>query len=242
MSEGKISIAFFDAHAGDMINTSAGTIAKYAQAGHRVTLIALNPGEKGANHLSAEEYRKLKIEGWEKSAQLLGVTDVRTLKWKDAETPYNEEVTNTCCDIMREVKADIVVTHWKGSFHKDHVNTYKNVMDAAFLAGLPAFEREYPAYEAKKIYFTDNWEDWEDYEPDTYIDITDTFELKLEAIDQFWKTLRKRTPIHEGAFNYKEFYEALARVRGCLSRKYEYAECYSTAGYMPAVSVDFLPL
>jgi LmbE family N-acetylglucosaminyl deacetylase len=237
MSEGKISIAFFDAHAGDMINTSAGTIAKYAQAGHRVTLIALNPGEKGANHLSAEEYRKLKIEGWEKSAQLLGVTDVRTLKWKDAETPYNEEVTNTCCDIMREVEADIVVTHWKGSFHKDHVNTYKNVMDAVFLAGLPAFEQDYPAHRVRKVYYTDNWEDWEDYEPDTYVDITDTMDLKLQTFD-----LRTKIKGFESSFDYKGFYQALARMRGCLSNKFTYAEAYATAGYKPAVRAKFFPL
>jgi LmbE family N-acetylglucosaminyl deacetylase len=226
MSESKVSIVFFDAHAADMVNSSGGTIVNYTRAGHRVTLVGLTPGEKGNPSLSAEEYRRLKIEGWEKSADILGVTDVRTLEWKDAELPYDEEVTNACCDIIREVRADIVVTHWKGSFHKDHVATYNNVRDALSLAGLPAFERDYPAYSASQLYFTDNWEDWDDYTPDTYIDVTDTLELKLEAIEQF---VRPYMVGREAGFDYKEFYRALARMRGCLSRTFTYAEAYATA-------------
>ena len=238
MKDSEVSIVFFDAHAGDMINSSAGTIANYTRASHRVTLVALNPGEKGNPSLGADEYRRLKIEAWEKSAEILGVTDVRTLKWKDAETPYNEEVTNTCCDIMREVKADIVVTHWKGSFHKDHVATYKNVMDAVFLAGLPAFERDYPAYPVKQVYFTDNWEDWDDFEPDTYIDITDTIDLKLETREAREQVMKH---VIKGGFDYKEFYHALARMRGCLSRSFKYAEAYAS-GRKRIVRGELLPL
>jgi len=233
MSEDKVSLVFFDAHAIDMVNTCAGTIANYTQAGHRVTLVGLNPGEKGNASLTGEEYERRKLEVWHKTAEILGVTDVRTLKYKDMETPYNEEVTNTCCDIIREVKADIVVTHWKGTFHKDHLVTYQNTMDAVFLAGLPAFEREYPAYPVKQVYFSDNWEDWEDYEPDTYIDITDTLELKLEAVQQFMNI------VIEGSFDYKGFYRALARVRGCLSNKFKYAEAYATAERPPVLGKFF---
>jgi LmbE family N-acetylglucosaminyl deacetylase len=245
MSDDKVSIVFFDAHAGDMINTSAGTIANYAQAGHRVTLVALNPGEKGyafyeGLEITAEQYRQGKIDMWESAGEILGVSDVRTLKWKDAETPYNDEVTNTCCDIIREVQADIVVTHWKGSFHKDHVNTYKNVMDAVFLAGLPGYERGYPAYRVKHVYFTDNWEDWEDYEPDIYVDITDVIDLKLKALDELLRI--KRELGLEGGFDYKGFYRALAKMRGCLSREFEYAEGYATSAYKPTKQVKFLPV
>jgi len=245
MSESTISIVFFDAHAGDMINTSAGTIANYAQAGHRVTLVALNPGEKGGAFYggalrTVQEYRQAKIDAWEKAGKFLNVSDVRTLKWKDAETPYNEEVTDACIDIIREVKADVIVTHWKGTFHRDHLNTYKNVMDAVFLAGLPGYERPYPAYSVDKVYFSDNWEDWNDYDPDTYVDITDTMELKSRVLDL---TLEMKRELGlTGGFDYKGFYEALAKLRGCLSGDFEYAEGYSTAGYKPTQQVKLLPV
>jgi len=238
MSEGKVSVVFFDAHAADMVNSSGGTMANYTGAGHRVTLVGLTPGEKGNPSLSAAAYRRLKVEAWEKSAEILGVTDVRTLGWKDAELPYNEEVTNACCDIIREVKADVVVTHWKGSFHKDHVATCHNVMDAVSLAGLPAFEREHPAHSPKQIYFTDNWEDWDDFAPDTYIDITDTLDLKLEAIEQF---VRAYMTGRSTGFEYGAFYRALARMRGCLSQAFIYAEAYASAGRR-TVRTRLLPL
>ena len=237
MSE-EISIVFFDAHAADMINTSAGAIAKYTHSGHRVTLVALNAGEKGGvAQLTADEYFDLKVKAWEKAASILNVSDLRTLSWRDAETPYNEAATNDCVDIIREVRADIVVTHWKGSFHKDHVNTYLNVMDAVFLAGLPGLERPYPAYDVSNIYFTDNFEDWKDYDPDIYVDITDTIDLKIEAIEQFQNAyMTQRT----SGFDYKGFYKSLARVRGCLSREFQHAEGYMTAGYKTAKPVRFL--
>jgi LmbE family N-acetylglucosaminyl deacetylase len=227
MDESRVSVVFFDAHAADMVNSSGGTIANYTRAGHRVTLVGLTAGEKGNPTLDADAYRKLKIEAWERSAEILGVSDVRTLKWKDAELPYNEEVTNTCCDIIREVRADIVVTHWRGSFHKDHVATYHSVMDGVMLAGLPAFERDDPAHSVRRVYFTDNWEDWDDFTPDVYVDISDTLELKLEAIEQF---VRAYMTGRTGGFDYKGFYQALAKMRGCLSQAFTYAETYATAG------------
>jgi len=210
-----------------MINSSAGTIANYVRAGHRVTLVTLTAGEKGNPSLNAEAYRRLKVGSWEKGAALLGVTDVRTLGWKDAELPHNDEVVHTCCDITREVQADLVVTHWKGSFHKDHVATYHSVMDAVFLAVLPTFERRYPAYAVKRVYFSDNWEDWEGFTPDTYVDITDTLGVKLEAIAEFMKVTAR------GGFDYHGFYQALARVRGCLSGCFTYDEAYATASPRP---------
>jgi N-acetylglucosamine malate deacetylase 1 len=244
MADDKCSIVFFDAHAADMINTSAGTIANYTKAEHRVTLVALSPGEKGyafyeGLEITAEQYRQGKINMWESAGEILGVDDVRTLKWKDGEVPYNDEVINTCCDIMREVQADIVVTHWQGSFHKDHVNTYKNVMDAVFLAGLPGYERSHPAHRVKQVYYTDNWEDWENYTPDTYIDITGTMDLKLKALDKLLQITRDLGL--EGGFDYKGFYQALAKMRGCLSREFEYAEAYDTL-YKPTTRAKILPL
>ena len=238
MDESRVSAVLFDAHAADMVNSSAGTIANYIKAGHRVTLVALTAGEKGNPSLSAEGYRKLKIEAWERSAEILGVTDVRTLEWQDAELPYNVDVTNACCDIIREVKADIVITHWKGSFHKDHVATYHSVMDGVSLAGLPSYERDHAAYSVKQVYFTDNWEDWDDFIPDTYIDITDTIDLKLEAIEPFQ---RAYMTCRRAGFDYLEFYRSLARMRGCLSRDYTYAEAYATAGKR-TVRAGLLPL
>jgi N-acetylglucosamine malate deacetylase 1 len=245
MSNDKLSIVFFDAHAADMINSSAGTIANYAKAGHRVTLVALTPGEKGyafykGLNMTAEQYLRGKIRNWESAGEILGVSDVRTLQWKDAELPYNDEVTNACCDIMREVEADIVVTHWQGSFHKDHVNTHKNVMDAVLLAGLPGYERDRPAHGVKQVYYTDNWEDWENYQPDIYVDITDVIDLKLEALDKLWEITRALGP--QSGFDYKGFYQALAKMRGCLTGQFEYAEGYHTSPFKPTTRVKFLPI
>ncbi|MGC9523761.1 MAG: PIG-L deacetylase family protein [Anaerolineae bacterium] len=243
MRNDKLSLVFFDAHAADMINTSAGTIANHTKKGHRVTLVALTPGEKGyafyeGLEITAEQYLQGKIDMWESAGEILGVNDVRTLQWKDGELPYSDEVINTCCDIIREVQADIVVTHWKGSIHKDHINTYKNVMDAVFLAGLPGYERDYPAHRVEQVYFSDNWEDWEDYEPDTYVDVTDVMDLKLKALDKLLQITRELGL--EGGFDYKGFYQALAKMRGCLSREFKYAEGY-LALYKPNKRVKFLP-
>jgi LmbE family N-acetylglucosaminyl deacetylase len=197
-------------HAADMEFTAGATIAKYTAAGAEAVFLHLTAGEMGHPRLSGEEYRKQKIDEAHRAARILGAT-ARFLPYPDAGLPRNDEVAYAIADVIREVRPDVVITHWRGSFHSDHVNAHYNTMQALFYAGLPAIARAHPAHSPKKILFPENWEDMDDFVPDLYLDITDVYDRWIEAASQY--------ELFSGSvsgFRYREYYEALAVMRGCL--------------------------
>ena len=115
------------------------------------------------------------------------------------------------CDVIRQYKPSAVITHWKGSWHKDHRACYEIVQDAVFYAGLPAVARKEPAHTVKKLYFASNWEDTVSLVADTYLEITPVFDAWLDACSTFpmWRG--------ENGFRYADYYTSMAIAQGCLS-------------------------
>ncbi len=209
MSEQKQHILAIGGHAGDMDLTAGAVMAKYVMEGHKATFLHLTPGEKGHPRLSPDDYAKQKIEEAHQFASIIGA-DVRFLDYKDAELPLDEEVKYKVCDVIREVKPTILITHWKGSIHKDHTHSYYITKDARFYAGLKTIERELPPHYAPKLYFADNWEDPYDFVPEVFIDIPDdAYELWVRAMNVY-AYARGETY----GFPFIEYYKALTIVRG----------------------------
>ena len=134
------------------------------------------------------------------------------LTYPDAEILFNEESSLAVCDVIREHMPDIIVTHWNGSWHKDHQNCHLIVHDAIFYAALGTLERKLPPHSAGRTYYADNWEDASNFVPDTYIDIEAVYEKWIEACD-FYPMWRGQT----GFFRYNDYYSSLAVMRGCVS-------------------------
>lgn len=198
-------------HAADMEFSSGALLAKYAAAGARVVILHMTPGEAGHPRLSTEEYKQQKVDEAKRAAQILGA-EARFLPYPDAELPCNDEVAFAVVDVIREVRPDVLITHWKGSFHSDHNNTHYNTMRAVTLAGLNAFVRAQPAHSPSQILYPENWEDMDDFKPNLYVDIEDVYDRWVEAASQY--------ELFSGAvsgFRYRDYYEALAVMRGCLS-------------------------
>ena len=209
MPNEKMHILAISAHAGDQELAAGAVITKYTLAGHKATYLHLTPGEKGHPRLSPDEYRKQKIEEAHKYAEITKA-DVRFLDYKDAELPVNEEIKFQVADIIRELKPDIIITHWKHSMHKDHANTHLIVQDAHFYAALKTIERERPAHFVRKVYYSENWEDMHEFVPEVFVDIPEeAFETWVKGLSQY-AFARGET----SGFPYIEYYKALTIVRG----------------------------
>lgn len=205
-------LVLLGAHCGDM-ELQAGAIAhKYAKAGHQVTFVHLTAGEKGnPPHLSPEEYRKQKIQEAEEAAAVLGGTSI-TLDYKDAELFFHEEIITRVATLMRKLKPSVVITHWENSIHPDHALCPRIVAAAQLKAGLPGFDLEGLPAHYYGFYHSENWEDMEGYDPDIFVDVSDEFDVYLEAISKYWFVM------HSSSFRYYDYYQALGTVRGCVSR------------------------
>ncbi|MGN7387287.1 PIG-L deacetylase family protein [Sporosarcina sp. SAFN-015] len=201
------------AHCGDG-EIQAGAIAhKYAQAGYRVTFLHLTAGEKGAPpHMDVEEYRLQKIREAEAAAAILGGTSI-TLAHRDAELTFNEEIVKEVATIFRREKPEFVITHWENSMHPDHALCQKIVQDAWLKASLPGFDLDgLPPHGLRRVFHSENWEDMDGYEPDIYVDVTDSFDAYLEALSCYWFIMNSTS------FRYYDYYKALGTMRGCLAR------------------------
>lgn len=200
------------AHPGDGMFTMGATVAKQIEQGGRGVLLSLSLGERGApKSIPVQQYGAMQRTATENAARLIGAEAI-FLDYPDAEIPFNEESSLRVCDLIREQRPEVVVTHWSGSWHKDHQNCFLIVRDAIFYAGLETLTRERPAHTVSKIFYAENWEDAANFVPDTYIDIEPVYEKWLQACD-YYPMWRGRT----GFFRYNDYYSSLSIMRGCLS-------------------------
>lgn len=219
--DGKKVLMAIGGHVGDAELTSGGVLATASLRGDKIVTVALTGGERGAPpHISVADYRRQKEDEARAFAEMLGGEAV-VFPYVDGELPETDEVKLQLCDVIRQYRPDVLLTHWKNSMHKDHMATHRIVKDAQFFAGLPTMERALPAHYAAGPYYAENWEDAEDFVPYTYVEVTpEGFELWYKAISTHWFA------VNSPSFHYREYYATLMKLRGFLCRK-EYAEAFT---------------
>lgn len=212
------SMLVVGAHAFDA-EVIAGPLAATAAArGVDVTLLHLSLGEQGHPFLSAAEYGEQKRREAGLAASALGVR-METLDWPDAFVPSDDDAALIVCDVVRRTKPDLVITHWSGSWHKDHRAANVCTLNGVFFAALPTLARTHPAHSPRTLMFGENWEDAEGFVPDCLVDVSSGTEA--------WRAAIKEYELGRGltSFNYYDYYSALYRTRGCLACT-EYAQAF----------------
>lgn len=222
-------------HIGDAEIAGGLLATKYALAGHRVTMLHMTAGEKGNPAMDHLEYRKQRIREAEAAARKMGAAQCIVLDHPDGELQSDEKTHLEMCDLVRSLRPDIILTHWRGSFHRDHRATYEITMEGSFLAALAGIQRKDPAHLVRGLYYLENWEDLEEYHPDLWVDVSDAFEPWTEACKEH-QLLRG-----EVSFSYLHYYTGLAAKRGA-----EVGVRHAVTVSLPPISrkrkVDFLPV
>ena len=206
-------------HIGDAELTAGGVLASNAVDGGRSFTLALTAGERGnPPHITVEDYRRQKISEAEAFAEMMN-GKAYVLPYADGELPDNDGVRYDVANVIREVRPDVIITHWKSTMHKDHDRTHKTVRDAQFLASVVECDKIKGERHYAPVYFAENWEDDPDFTPYIYVDITRGYDLWCEGMKKHWFITNSRD------FAYFDYYTSLARVRGCLN-KTKYAEAF----------------
>jgi LmbE family N-acetylglucosaminyl deacetylase len=203
-------IMVIGAHAGDAENMAGATLIHHTRVGHAATIVHMTLGEAGHRSLAPEVYAGQRKREVLESARSMGAKAV-WLDYADGFLPVNQEIKLQVADLVRQECPSVLLTHWKGSFHKDHVATYEIVQDALFYAALPSLKRRDPPHSVRSIYFPENWEDMDGWRADIYLDVTEIWEQYLEML--------KTHELMRGGistFRYFDYYNALGTTRGCL--------------------------
>ncbi len=212
-------------HVGDMELTAGGVLASRSLAGDEIVTVGLTAGEKGnPPDMGVADYREQKVREAEEFAAMLGGIAV-VFPYADGELPVTDAVAYELCDVIREHRPDVLITHWRESIHKDHTAAHDIVERAQYFAGVAGFERTKPAHFAAGPYYAENWEDPTGFTPTVYVTVSEAgFALWREAIAKHWFTT------HSTSFEYREYYTHLMSVRGIEARA-TYAQAFDVAPF-----------
>jgi len=178
------------AHPDDIEFGAAGTMAKWAKRGARVVYVLVTSGNGGTHdpQYDRDSIAVLREEEQRAAAAICGVKEVEFLHYHDGEVMPTLELRKDLVRMIRKHKPQVLVsmdpTRWfSGSGyinHPDHRAVATATMDAVFpIAEMPLMYPELGT--AHKV--SEVWIQWVD-NPDTWVDISETLELKMEALRQ----------------------------------------------------------
>jgi LmbE family N-acetylglucosaminyl deacetylase len=206
------TILAIGAHAGDAEISAGAVLARQKRLGDRIVVLHLSLGEGGNRKMTPQAYGEQKKREALEAGKALGA-EVLFGPYKDGEVPASDEAARYVARVIREVQPTHVITHWKNSMHRDHAAAYHDVTEAVLLAALEGVVMDLPRWRGvRSVYYAENWEDAQDFQPYVFIDVSEDMET--------WKSAVTKYEFIRGgisSFRYLDYYTALATMRGALS-------------------------
>jgi 4-oxalomesaconate hydratase len=189
----QLRIMAVSAHPADFCSRSGGTLIKHVQAGARVKIVWLTCGETDESHflleqrpgISVDEVRAIREQEAFAAAKVVGAEGVM-LGYSDNPLRMTRKRINRLAREIDDFQPNILLTHWKDELtYPTHLLTTRAAVQAALMVkcvrDIRFFEPNIGT--AARVGFV----------PDHYVDISDVFERKLEAL----KTLKAQPRLVE---------------------------------------------
>ena len=174
-------------HPDDAESGAGGTIVKWSRQGAEISLVVCTNGDKGTSDrdILPHELAETRKEEQKKAAAILGISKVIFLEYPDQSLSDSNEFRKLLVREIRIHKPDVVMTidpERKWIRHKDHYYTGRVALDAVFpyardhLAYPDLLDEGLEPHKVLDVYL------WGSDDPDTFVDIDDTFDSKMEAL------------------------------------------------------------
>ena len=176
------------AHPDDELLGQGGTIARHGRAGDRVTSVIVCDGS--AVRYGKDAAREIEVASREAS-KALGVTDLRMLGLPEQglDTLSLIEINQKIEALIDDVRPEIVYTHGPSDINRDH----RAILEAVLVATRPFSA---PSVREVWLYETASSTEWggppllPSFEPQMFVDITETLELKVRALECYTREVR----------------------------------------------------
>jgi LmbE family N-acetylglucosaminyl deacetylase len=174
-------------HPDDAEGGAGGTIARWTRQGRKVVLVVCTNGDKGTSDRSVkpEDLARIREEEQRQAAAVLGIAEVVFLRFPDQGL---EDCTEFREQLVRQIRrhrpeAVVTVDPWRRYIrHRDHSICGRVTLDAVF-----PYARDHLAYpehlreglephRVREVYL------WGAEEPDTFLDVSETFTIKMDAL------------------------------------------------------------
>lgn len=181
-------IASIHAHPDDAEILAGGTLALLSTLGHDITIVTLSAGDCGSGVHGPDEIATIRKAEAAASAALIGAK-YRWGGFRDMAIFSDDPSRRAVTELVRDLRAEIVLTAAPSDYLSDHEATSQLVRDACFAASIPNYTTpaESPALPAiPHLYFMDPI-DQRDRNgsltvPDFTIDVESTFETKTAML------------------------------------------------------------
>ena len=188
VEKSKITVMVVTPHPDDAEFGTAGTVASWVKQGSEVIYVVCTNGDKGSSDpdMTSERLAQIRRQEQQKAANILGVKEVIFLDYPDGELEDTPAFRGELVRLIRKYRPDVVITsdpYRRYLWHRDHRIAGAVTLDAIF-----PYARDHLSYpehiaeglaphRVKEVYL------WGSEEPDTFIDITDTFDAKMAALN-----------------------------------------------------------
>ncbi len=183
------------AHPDDPEFGCGATVAKYVREGAKAYYIVCTNGCRGSrgNDFKQDKLIQDRIKEQKAAADIIGATETFFLDHEDGDLIADITLKEEIVRVVRKLKPDMIFTHDPSWFykiredgatinHNDHRQTGIATLDCVYplardLASFPEHSIEgLTPHKVEEVYLF-NFED-----PDFFVDVTDTFEIKYQAI------------------------------------------------------------
>jgi LmbE family N-acetylglucosaminyl deacetylase len=174
------------AHPDDLEYGAASAVARWTRQGKRVSYVLATRGEAGIAGLSPDLTGPLRVEEEQRSAAIVGVSDVQFLDHPDGLVEYGIALRRDLASAFRRLRPDVVITMsfdltWSEEGpvnHADHRAVGLAVLDACRDAAngwvFPESGPACPAISAAYVIASG--------EPTHFVDVTDTIDLGIASL------------------------------------------------------------
>src|SRR5438876_753522 len=182
--DGKLRVICFGAHPDDCELQAGGVGALWAAKGHHVKFVSVTNGDIGHCGEPGGPLARRRTAEVQRADQLLGVIP-EVLDIHDGELMPTLDNRRSITRLIREWKADIVMSHRPNDYHPDHRYTGVLVQDSAFMVAVPFFCPDAPPLKNNPVFlfYPDGFQKPNPFQADIVVSIDSVIEKKLDALD-----------------------------------------------------------
>lgn len=201
-----MNILAIGAHPDDIELGCAGTMLRYARAGHQVFYLIMSDGGKGGDI-------SMRRQEQESAAQKVGVKKLFWGNASDTRFSVDSEMISFIESVCAEVRPDEVYVNYGDDSHQDHRALAKCVMAATRYVGRVLFYEDYTSI---------------NFQPEIFIDISSVIDDKIAVVGCHRSQLDRQ---HPNRLDMIESVKAVAHFRG-FQGKVTYAEGFKPLRYL----------
>ena len=181
--DGKLRIICFGAHPDDCELQAGGVGSMWARKGHHVKFVSVTNGDIGHWREAGGPLARRRKAEVEQADAMLGV-HTEVLDIHDGELMPTLENRQKIIRLIREWKADLVISPRPNDYHPDHRYTGVLVQDAAYMVAVPFICPDAPPLKSNPVFmfYTDRFQKPTPSQPDIAISIDPVIDQKLDAL------------------------------------------------------------